>query len=468
MSITLTPSYSFRSIDLNFWVILRPCLRNLHSPRNEKNRPCHGAHTDVPGMVMLCVHMHLRYPNFAEILIPSLLSAVSNNGGGGGGGADGEWGLPRRMCFRLLVEFVLHGITTDIRPIAKLIADAAGAPSEEGKEYAVTDANRIVTFAKVGGNEILGAVQRSVKRELERLMMEVEGKGEGNIALVTELVAVVVSSEQTEASRDACGDRQKPDDEKSSTIEKEASLLETPFVVTLSHELRRKCQSTIDDFNSTVPHSRAVPPSATSTLHRHTLGAFRSLSNSLVATHRRLLKLEKRCEQDRLLQGNLSDAREKGLNDARLLMESLKKSVEALSEALDVDAPVLDEEEAFNVESSDGKGIELWSRNDAGDENLGPFDDEETRSFYCNVPDLLSTKPPALLGINANDLEKLKERNSRVYGGNSGEEMEEEGDMPVIEEEVGENAGLEEAEEGDEKDGTMDLEGEVGGNDVKG
>ena len=419
---------------------------------------------------MLCVHMHLRYPNFAEILIPSLLSAVSNNGGGGGGGGvDGEWGLPRRTCFRLLVEFVLHGIITDIRPIAKLIVDAAGAPSEEGKEYAVTDANLIVTFAKVGGNEILGAVPRSVRREVERLIMEVEGKGEGNLVLVTEPeVAVAVPSEQTEASKDAGGDRQKPDDEKLSTIEKEASLLETPFVVTLSNEFRRKCQSTIDDFNSTVPHSRAVPPSATSTLLRHTLGAFRSLSNSLVATHRRLLKLEKRCDQDRLLQGNLSDAREKGLNDARSLMESLKKSVEALSEALDVDAPVLDEEQASNVESSDGKGIELWSRNNAGDENLGPFDDEETRSFYCNVPDLLSTKPPALLGINANDLEKLKERNSRVYGGNSGEEVEEEGDMPVIEEEVGENAGLEEAEEGDEKDETMDLEGEVGGYDVKG
>jgi regulator of nonsense transcripts 2 len=420
-------------------------------------------------MVMLCVHMHLRYPNFAEILIPSLLSAVSNNGGGGGGGADGEWGLPRRTCFRLLAEFVLHGIITDIRPIAKVIVDAAGAPSEEGKDYAVTDANLIVTFAKVGGNEILGAVPRSVKRQMERLMMEVQGKGEGNLALVTEPeVAVAIPSEQMEPSKDAGGDRQKPDDEKSSTIEKEASLLETPFVVTLSNELRRRCQSTIDDFNSTVPHSRAVPPSATSTLLRHTLGAFRSLSNSLVATHRRLLKLEKRCDQDRLLQGNLSDAREKGLNDARSLMESLKKSVEALSEALDVDAPVLDEEETSNVESSDGKGIELWSRNNAGDENLGPFDDEETRSFYCNVPDLLSTKPPALLGINANDLEKLKERNSRVYGGNSSEEVEEEGDMPVIEEEVGENAGLEEAEDGDEKDETMDLEGEVGGNDEKG
>ena len=423
---------------------------------------------------MLCVHMHLRYPNFAEILIPSLLSAVSSssngNGNGNGVGADGEWGLPRRTCFRLLVEFILHGIITDIKPIAKLLVDAAGVPSEEGKEYVVTDANRIVTFAKVGGSEILGVVPRSVRREMERLMREVEGKGEGSLVLVSEPVAaVVLPSEPTEASNDAAGDRQKPDDEKSSTlVAEEASLLETPFVVTLSDELRRKCQSTIDAFNSTVPHSRAVPPSATSTLHRHTLGAYRSLANLLVATHRRLLKLEKRCEQDRLLQGNLSDVREKGLNDARSLMDSMKKSVEALSEALDMDAPILDEEETSNVESSDGKGIELWSRNDAGDENLGPFDDEETRSFYCNVPDLLSTKPPALLGINANDLEKLKERNLRVYGGNSGEEVEEEGEMPAIEKEIGENGGLEEAEEGDDKDGNMDEEGEVGGNAVKG
>jgi hypothetical protein len=418
-------------------------------------------------MTMLCVHMHLRYPIFSEILIPLLLSTVSNNGGSGGGGTDGEGGLPRLICFRLLIEFVLHGIITDIRPITKLIVDAAGVPSDDGKEYAVTDANLIVTLAKVGGSEILGTVPRSVKKEIGRLMKEVEDKGKGRLEVVSEPAATFDPLEHSKASIDASGDQKKLDDGQSLTLAEEESILEAPFAVTLPNELRRKCQLTIDAFNSTVPDSRAVPSSATSTLHRHILGAYRSLSNSLVATHRRLLNLEKRCEQDRLLQGNLSEAREKGLSDARSLLESLKKSVEALSEALDMDAPVLDEEETSNVESTDGKGIELWSRDDAGDENLGPFDDEETRSFYCIVPDLLSTKPPALLGINANDLEKLKERNSRVYGGNSIEEVAEEGEIPVFEEEVDENSGLEETEEDDDKD-VNKTEGELGGNDVKG
>jgi hypothetical protein len=413
---------------------------------------------------MLCVHMHLRYPNFSEILIPSLLSTASNIGGGG---TVGEGGLPRRTCFRLLMEFVLHGIITDIRPITKLIVDAAGVPGDDGKDYAVKDANLIVTLAKVGGIEILGIVQRSIKREIERLMREVDGKGEGILAVCFEHATAVVPSEQPEIAMDAGGDHMKPESKLSLTLAEEESILDAPFAVTLSNELRRKCQLTINAFNDTVPYSRAVPPSVTSTLHRHTLGAYLSLSNSLVATHRRLVNLEKRCEQDRLLQGNLSEVREKGLSDARSLMESLRKSVEALSEALDVDSPVLDEAESSNIESSDGKGIELWSRVDAGDENLGPFDDEETRSFYCNIPDLLSTKPPALLGISANDLEKLKERNLKVYGGNSVEEMAEEGEVSVFEEEVDENSALEECEEGDDKDVNMDLEGEVG-NDVKG
>mmetsp|Transcript_33579 Transcript_33579/g.61792 ORF Transcript_33579/g.61792 Transcript_33579/m.61792 type:complete len:1566 (-) Transcript_33579:189-4886(-) len=400
---------------------------------------------DVPGMVMLCVEMHRRYPTFAEALIPTLLSCVSGNAADGrdNGGPESGSGLPRRICFRLLTEFVLHGIITDMRPMSKVIHDAAGVPSEEGREYVVKDANLIVTFAKTGGNEILGVVPRSVKGEMVRLKQEVEGRGEGMLVLVVPDAAAVgptASAEETavETSGDAKKDEQSPTAaEKVPTTEEDD--LGAPFTATLSPKLQQKCQTTIDAFNTTaVPaHSRAVSPPTTSTLHKHCLGAYRTLSASYVTTHRRLLKLEKRCDQDRLLQGNLSEAREKGLKDAQSLMESLKKSVETLSEALDVDVPVLEEEEAV-TEATDGKGIELWTKNEsgAGDEKLGPFDDEETRSFYCDVPDLLSTKPPALLGINANDLEKQKERNLRQYGGNGGE-GEEEGDEAMAVDEVG-------------------------------
>jgi hypothetical protein len=47
---------------------------------------------------------------------------------------------------------------------------------------------------------------------------------------------------------------------------------------------------------------------------------------------------------------------------------------------------------------------------------LGPFDDEETRAFYCDIPDFLTTIPPALLGISEGEIEKRKAENIKKYG----------------------------------------------------
>ena len=413
---------------------------------------------------MLCVEMHRRYPTFADSIIPTLLSTVTS--GANSTNPDGDGGLPRRTCFRLLIEFILHGIITDVKPIVKILNDACGVPSEEGKEYAVTDANLIVIFSKVGGSEILGVVPRGIQSEVKRLVKEVDGKGEGSLMLLPDAATTAAqdappppAAAEVAATEGGGGDAKKKDDEE--TID-----LDTPFVLTLSPKLQQKCQSAIESFNSTEPYSRAVSPALTSTLHKHIMGAYHTLSNSYVATHRRLLKLEKRCEQDRLLQGSLSEQREKGLTDARSLMDTLKKSVETLSEALDVDVPVLEEEET-NEDSADGKGIELWSKNNEGrDEKLGPFDDEETRSFYCDVPDLLSTKPAALLGLKPEDVEKLKERNARVYGDEEVEMTElEEGEMPIIAED--ENGDEPEEEEEGDKDVEMKEDG-GNGDDEKG
>jgi regulator of nonsense transcripts 2 len=241
-------------------------------------------------------------------------------------------------------------------------------------------------------------VPKITRVEFERLQKEVTGEGEGKI----NVVAADGSSEQSDAK-----------------LEENTSLdIETHFVPTLSNKLIADAQSVLDSYSSTVPNARAVPKPVSRTLHTHCLGAYRTIANSYLATHRRLLKLEKRCEQDRLLQGNLSESREKGLSDARILLENLKKSVEALSDVLNVDLPSLpkSDEDEENAEAADGKGISLWTKNDT-DENLGPFDDEETRAFYCDVPDFLETKPAALLGLNPADLEKQKERNLRQYGG---------------------------------------------------
>lgn len=382
--------------------------------------------SDIPGIVMLCVEMHRRYETFSQSLIPALYAGVTGNSGS----SDGE-ALPRRICLRLLTEFVIHGIITDLKPLVKVINEAAGIPAEKGKDYAVTDANLIVTFSKAGGHEILGCVPRSVRLDCELLQNEISGKGKGNLSL----------SE---------GDN---NTEESPSIKVAATDSETPFVPTLSASLVEKAKVAIEDFTSTAPNSRAVPSNMTTNLHTHSLGVYHTLAKSYVATHRRLQKLEKRCEQDRLLQGNLSEAREKGLKDAKSLMESLTKSVESLSEVLDEDIPPLVEEEVVE-EATDGKGIELWTKGESGSaERLGPFDDEETRSFYCDVPDFLSTKPHALLGISEADVERQKEKNKRQYGEDEEVEMAEmsvevEDTLPMVEEEAEEDGNNE--DEGDD------------------
>jgi regulator of nonsense transcripts 2 len=73
---------------------------------------------------------------------------------------------------------------------------------------------------------------------------------------------------------------------------------------------------------------RTVEQSVTDAARNHCMGAFYSLSESLAQAHVTLQKMQKKCEQDRLVLGTFTEAREKGLKDAGLLKESLFKCVE--------------------------------------------------------------------------------------------------------------------------------------------
>jgi regulator of nonsense transcripts 2 len=119
----------------------------------------------------------------------------------------------------------------------------------------------------------------------------------------------------------------------------------------------------------------------------------------------------------------LTAAREKGLADAKKLCDSLQKSVEALSDSLNQEVPQLVVEEDDNG-GERGTGVEVWTKDAHGEEHLGPFDDEETRAFYCDIPDLLTTIPPALLGLSEEEIERRKEANAKKYGAH-GEDREE-------------------------------------------
>jgi regulator of nonsense transcripts 2 len=95
-------------------------------------------------------------------------------------------------------------------------------------------------------------------------------------------------------------------------------------------------------------------------------------------------------------------------------------------------------------------------KNGADDDgaDFGPFDDEETRAFYCDLPDFLTTVPPALLGLSQDEIDKRKADNLIKYGSDfdaeaDGEDGEAEEVAPSSEAELEAAEKLEDKETGE-------------------
>jgi len=337
---------------------------------------------DIPVVMALAVAMHQRYPEFLSNLLPSLWNVVN-------GKADAETAKLRRVYLRLLTEFLLAGLLPEPRTLVKCISEATGG--KDGS-YAVQDANLVVAFTKAAGFEIFGVTPRSIQEAIAAIRRESER-------------AQTISQ----------GDESNAED---------APVVVSQDILNKATEIASK----IDD----IVKERAVSSEQSEILSKHCLGAYKTLADSLVQTHGKLQKLEKRCEQDRLLSGTLTEAREKGLADARMLKESLEKSVDALSDILDQPMPQLQEAED-DADDELGAGLEVWTKGGGeGENDFGPFDDEETRAFYCDVPDLLTTIPPALLGMSQEAIEARKVENLKKYGAEIESEVEEGESHPEI------------------------------------
>lgn len=366
---------------------------------------------DLPTVVSLCLAMHSRYSDFIPSLVPSLWSVIH-------GKSTDETTKLRRIYVRLLTEFLLNGILTEWKQMSKLIADVSGA----NNGYAVSDAMVVVSFAKVAGFEILSTTPKNILQDICLLKEQTQ-----------ELDKFLSEGKSLDVPDDA--------------MPKDIPQVITPLLSTTAKDVLRKIEETLEE--------RAVTPPISEVFLQHCKGSFDTLAKSWVETHTKLQKLEKRCEQDRLLQGNLSDSREKGLADARKLKENLQKSAETLSHILNCPLPTLQDDEDDEDAGEGGPGLELWTKGEDEANDFGPFDDEETRSFYCDIPDLLTTIPPALLGMTDSEIQHLQEENLRKYGAGS-EVMIDDGSAaevdPIAEPE------LEEEEEDEPKDETNTTE----------
>ena len=350
---------------------------------------------DIPVVISLCTAMYTRYPEFLSNLLPGIWSVIQSK-------PTEETAKLRRIYVRLVTEFLLHGlIPSEPKQLIKLIAEVTGG--RDGS-YAVTDALIVVAFAKAAGLETFGIIPTSVRTSSELILRE------------------------NERSASADGANQE----------------EGPVVV--SDTLAKKGAELLEKFDG-LKEQRAVPEEVATHFVTHCTGAYRTLSKSLIDTHQKLLKMEKRFEQDRLLSGTLPEAREKSLTDAKKLLESLTKSVEVISEALDMKMPKLEEDNNDDDEGA-GPGLELWTKEGEEGEDFGPFDDEETRAFYSDIPDLLTTVPPALLNLSPEEIEKRKANNAAKFKNNFEALAEDvENDAPEVE---GSSEAQLEADEQDE------------------
>jgi regulator of nonsense transcripts 2 len=381
---------------------------------------------DMPVILALCTDMHVRYPEFLSNLLPALWSVIH-------GKSTEEAAKFRRIYVRLVTEFLLNGIVAEPKQLVKLVTETTGG--KDGS-YAVTDANIVVAFAKTASFEIFGIMPQSIRTYSALIRQEAERQEKHAL-------------EKSEACLDTEG-------------EGNEGTNETEVEVVISKMLAEDGMSLVEQLEQLL-EERAVSSELSQTLVGHCKGAHRTLANSLVATHGRLQKLEKRCEQDRLLSGSLTEAREKGLSDARKLLDSLKKSVEALSDVLDQPMPQLEEEESEEAEGG-GVGVELWTKGDEdGAADYGPFDDEETRAFYSDIPDLLTTIPPALLGMTPEDIEKRKAENLTKFGTGFEPLIEGDNEAAEVEVEASSEAQLEAAEQeaalGSSKEDGAEAEG---------
>ncbi len=398
---------------------------------------------DVPVVIALWEGMQERYPEFMTTLLPAWWNVIAHKP------TDEAMAKLRRVYMRLVTEAILRGLWVDCKPLLKFVEQATGGGGKDGTYHHVTDAHLMVVFCKAASFEMLTVTPKSIRMDIELIQREMEKTEQVMAAKAEEAeagaaAAAVVSEDDDEDAKnepmnegveapisdvvEIAADNKA---EKESTVMRSSSRTsistkatdENDFgPIVMPESMVSSARETLEKIKEAL-QERAVPTDVSEVLLKHCLGAYQTLATSLRTTHGRLLKLEKRCEQDRLLSGTLPEVREKGLSDARKLCESLVTIVKSLSDVLDQPMPELKEEETTSgggdMEGTGGNsGVELWKRDEEGGgaDDTGPFDDEETRAFYCDVPDLLTTVPPALLGMTLEQIEQKRLENLQKYG----------------------------------------------------
>ena len=137
---------------------------------------------EVPGIVKLCSHLHLRYEDFTGPLLSGLKESLLQ--------LDSD-GKRKRIQIRFVIELYQVGIFTEESFFRQLIRFITGKPTKDSstKANGAIDLSALVTYVKYGAEMLMGYIPRRLQ-----LMAQQAGKTESDIPS-KQLVSPAISNE---------------------------------------------------------------------------------------------------------------------------------------------------------------------------------------------------------------------------------------------------------------------------------
>ncbi|CEG47804.1 regulator of nonsense transcripts [Plasmopara halstedii] len=304
---------------------------------------------DLAASVKVASLLHQRYEEFAPGMVRALVSSFE----GSYLSDDKNKMLKRRLILRLLCELYLAGVFDDVQVIAHMIQRVARREQIGGKK------NR--------GNMSISSPSAASSQQLEVPLLVSFAKSVG-----VEFLGVQPKKFK----------------------ELEKNLAEN------------------EEFKQWIKtQTHVVPESVQKECLSCYLEAYDMICKFYLAQHATWLKLEARNEKEEANRGEISEEHVQELKNAKVLFEKLQTSVNSLADALDRQVPPLPVEK--KEDGLGNGGILVWEGGEGGGRDLSrdsPFDDEATRSFYEDFPDLLELVPAVVLGLTEVDVAELKKK----------------------------------------------------------
>ncbi len=311
--------------------------------------------SDIPVAIHLCHMMHQRYEDFTQTLISNLLAPLREESlrATKGEEEDKEAFRKRRVNLRLLTELHLCGVFEGTTVLLRVLKRLAGMSRRE---------------------------QSSPKHEMDesdrRVPIEAcpHGMRSNDVNLLVAFARHVAWPMAGLCSR---------------RVQEAAELVEESYEDGGGWGC---CNGEHESFAAVL------------------IETYSQLSSHLEIVHRELQRLEFQAEKDRAMYGTLNEDKEATLDSSRKAYDKLLSNVTLLSEAIDKPIPELPDETA----EEEVAGIELWTGEGPGSEgregllNQGPWEDDETRSFYEDLPDLFMSVLPSQLGFTTEEWANLR------------------------------------------------------------